>query len=77
MVAANVGFTIFDALPAAMLPAGAVSVHPFEPAASLTYRAYWSETRALPESLRAMIALAREALIRMSGQSTQEKRAKR
>jgi DNA-binding transcriptional LysR family regulator len=74
MVAANVGFTIFDALPAAMLHPGAVSVHPFEPAATLTYRAYWSETRTLPESLRAMIDLAQQAIASASDHAKRDNR---
>lgn len=62
MVAAGVGFTIFDALPTGLLAPSLAAAQPFEPALALTYRAYWSETRAPSAEVLRLAALAREQL---------------
>jgi DNA-binding transcriptional LysR family regulator len=62
MVAAGIGFTIFDSLPATLLAPNTFSVHAFEPSVKLVYRAYWFEARGKPFDRERLLALARSEL---------------
>ncbi len=62
MVAAGLGFTLFDLLPLSLLENSGVVVRPFEPRCQLVYRAYWLDTQNPHFDPAPMVVLAREAL---------------
>jgi len=62
MVAAGMGFTLFDLLPMGLLGNSGVVALPFEPRCQLTYRAYWLDSQNSHFDPAPMVALAREAL---------------
>ena len=51
MVAAGIGFAIFDLLPARLIAREHLVVRPFEPHTTVQYRAYWFNTR-MPQAER-------------------------
>lgn len=62
MVAAGIGFAIFDPLPARLLSREYLAVRPFEPAAVVQYRAYWFGTRRPLAERDELLLSARQAL---------------
>lgn len=62
MVAAGMGFTLFDRLPFSLFESSRVVLRPFRPLCQLTYRAYWLDTQNPHFDPEPMVALAREVL---------------
>ncbi len=62
MVAAGLGFTLFDLLPLSLLESSGVVARRFEPRCQLVYRAYWLDSPNPHFDPAPMIALARKAL---------------
>jgi DNA-binding transcriptional LysR family regulator len=69
MVAAGMGFTLFDLLPRRLFSATDVVVLPFEPEQRLIYRAYWSTSITAGFDPAPLVQLAREAILRLTFQS--------
>ncbi len=69
MVAAGMGFMLFDLLPRHLFSAVEVVVRPFSPEQRLTYRAYWSTTNSAGFDPGPLVQLARETTARMADQS--------
>lgn len=74
MVAAGMGFTIFDPLVAFLFRRSGVSVRRFEPAIHLVYRAYWFASRTPTFDRQRLIEIAREVVDRQAGQWKRESR---
>lgn len=68
MVAAGLGFTIFDPLPASLLTERLLCVRRFEPLVHLTYRAYWLDSRSRAFDPYQLLHIAREETSRLSSQ---------
>lgn len=62
MVAAGLGFTLFDALPAKILNPDLVVARPFESDCSLRYKAYWSKSASSRMDPAELISLAKTEL---------------
>jgi DNA-binding transcriptional LysR family regulator len=62
MVAAGLGFTIFDPLPASLLRKGALQVRAFEPALGLNYRVYWCPDHCQHFERERLLDFVRQAL---------------
>lgn len=62
MVAAGLGFTLFDLLPLSLFENRGLVALPFEPRCQLTYRAYWLDTQIPHFDPAPMVALARQEL---------------
>ena len=73
MVAAGIGFTLFDPLPARLLSRDHVVVRPFEPLTTVQYRAYWFSARMPPAERSILLEHARTALQALSDQSKRDK----
>ena len=62
MVAAGIGFMLFDLLPRALFDASRVVVRPFKPECHLTYQAYWLKSSTGNRDYAPIVQRAREAL---------------
>lgn len=62
MVAAGMGFTLFDGLPARVLDRNQVVAVPFESTCKLTYRAYWAKSKSSDFDPDPLISLAQAEL---------------
>ncbi len=62
MVAAGIGFMLFDLLPRALFDASRVVVRPFKPECHLTYQAYWLKSSTGNRDHALIAQRAREAL---------------
>jgi DNA-binding transcriptional LysR family regulator len=67
MVAAGIGFAIFDSLPARLLSREHLVVRPFEPHTTVQYRAYWFNTRMLQAERNKLLEQARHTLRSLVG----------
>lgn len=81
MVAAGLGFAIFDSLPSRLLAREHLVVRPFEPSTTVQYRAYWFNTRMPPAEREGLLRSARQALQGLTAQEARpapksQKRAK-
>lgn len=62
MVAAGLGFTLFDILPATLFESTRMAVRPFVPATCLTYRAYWLKTEGGELDAARLVRMAKAAV---------------
>ncbi|MEO6319134.1 MAG: LysR substrate-binding domain-containing protein [Polaromonas sp.] len=62
MVAAGIGFTLFDLLPRTLFDASRVAVRPFKPESRLTYQAYWLKSGTRNFDHAPLVQLARQVL---------------
>jgi DNA-binding transcriptional LysR family regulator len=70
MVAAGMGFMLFDLLPRRLFSAADIVVRPFEPEQRLIYRAYWCKTSTTSFDPAPLVQLARDAIVGMTALST-------
>lgn len=77
MVAAGIGFTLFDCLPAQIFDPARLIVRQFAASSQLTYRAYWLKSKTPDFDPQPLVALARGIMAEMAGEEIQRKRASR
>lgn len=74
MVAAGLGFTLFDALPSSLFDSSRVVLKPFTPEFRITYKAYWLKTDSADLDVAGLVALTREALDQAVAQANRASR---
>jgi DNA-binding transcriptional LysR family regulator len=62
MVAAGIGFTIFDSLPARLMARDQLVMRPFDPHTTVQYRADWFNTRMPQAERNSLLQRARSTL---------------
>lgn len=73
MVAAGIGFTLFDLLPCSLFDSSRVVVRPFKPDCQLTYKAYWLKSQTPNFDRALLVQLAREKLADVLSQLNRDK----
>ncbi|AMG37902.2 MULTISPECIES: LysR substrate-binding domain-containing protein [Achromobacter] len=62
MVAAGIGFTLYDLLPRTFFDDSRVAVRPFKPDCQTTYQAYWLRSKTSDSDFAPIVRMARQAL---------------